>query len=115
MIVAPNSPSAREKPSTAPAAMPREASGSVIVRRMRKRSGAERRGQIFVAAIDLLDSRAHAARDQRKADHHHREDDGLPREDHVDAHGIERLADRTAAAEQPQQQQPRRDRRQNER
>ena len=35
MIVAPNSPSARENPSTAPAAMPRDASGSVIVRRMR--------------------------------------------------------------------------------
>jgi hypothetical protein len=29
--------------------------------------------QVLVAAIDLLDPGAHAARDERKADHHHRD------------------------------------------
>jgi hypothetical protein len=47
---------------------------------------------MLVTAIDLLDAGAHAARDEREADHHHRQHDGLPREDHVDADGIKRLA-----------------------
>ena len=115
MIVAPNSPSARAKESTAPDTRPGRTSGRVT----RRKTVVGRAPS--VAATDLV---AAAGRAQRalEADHEERQGDERLRHHHggggerdLDAEHLERLAEQPAPAERVEQGDAADDRRQHQR
>ena len=84
MIVAPNSPTARAKARTIPAMMPREASGSVMVKKTRASPAPECSRDLFEALIDGLESDTRGTHQERKRHDSSRSDNRPPGEDDVE-------------------------------
>src|SRR5262245_38709196 len=79
-IVAPNSPSARVNPSSAPARMLREASGSVTVVKTRQGRAPSVSDHLLVTLRHLLKPGTRGANEQGHPHDRHRQDDSSRRE-----------------------------------
>ena len=105
VIVAPNSPSERAKPSTAPAAMPGSAQRQGDRQERPPAARAERARGVDQPPVDRLDRQPHRPHHQRQRHHRRGERRAGPAEHQRDPElRLEPAADRPVAAEQQQQQ-----------
>ena len=115
VMVAPNSPSARVKQSTAPAAIPGATSGTVTSRNTCQRLGTERRRGGFGATVGGTERPLHREHQERHRDERLGEHHRARRVRDAEAGVREELPDQAAAAEQQQQGDAADDGRQHER